>query len=130
MKLSLIKLDLQERSDAVMTVYRELSAKGTGALHANQAKHFHVGATKILHFLNPELFIIIDSNASRAFRTAWKLPFRGTTQPGYSAHLYLECMKLVQMDISTYGLERFRALEPGVPVTRIYDKLTFITGSK
>jgi len=130
MKLSLVQIDLQERSDAIMTAYQELSAKGTGALHAKQAKHFHVGATKILHFLNPELFIIVDSNASRAFRTAWKLPFRRTTQPGYSANLYLECMKRIQVDMQTYGLERFRALDPGVPVTRIYDKLTFVTGSR
>ena len=129
-RISLTKIDLPQQSGAIMTAYQELSANGTSALHANQAKHFHVGATKILHFLNPELFIIIDSNASRAFRTAWKLPFRGTTQPGYSANLYLECMKRVQMDISTYGLERFRALDPDVPVTRIYDKLTFVTGSK
>ena len=130
MKLSLAQIDLQEQSEAIITAYQELSAKGTGALHANQTKHFHVGATKILHFLNPELFIIVDSNASRAFRTAWKLPFKGTTQPGYSANLYLECMKRVQIDISTYGLERFRALEPSVPVTRIYDKLTFVMGSR
>jgi len=130
MKLSLVQIDLQEHRDAIVRAYGTLSAKGSEALHEDQTKSFHVGATKILHFLNPELFIIVDSNAARAFRIAWKLPFRNATQPGYSADLYLECMKRAQMDISMYGLEQFRALEPNVPVTRIYDKLTFVTGSR
>jgi len=129
MKLSLAQIDLQEHRDAIMRAYETLSAKGSGALHEDQTKSFHVGATKILHFLNPELFIIVDSNAARAFKISWDLPFRNTTQPGYSADRYLECMKRARIDISTYGLEQFRALEPNVPLTRIYDKLTFVTGS-
>jgi len=66
MKLSLAHIDLMGRCEAIMRVYETLSAKGTGALHENQTKCFHVGATKIFHFLNPELFIIVDSNAARS----------------------------------------------------------------
>ena len=95
-----------------------------------QQKDCHVGATKILHFLNPELFIIVDSNAARAFRETHKIPFKKATQPGYLAELYINCMQCVQGDISTYGFERFQALEPGTPITKIYDKLTVVTGAK
>ncbi len=130
MNLNLTQMDLQQNSRAIEAAYNTLSAKGNGALHDNQTKFFHVGATKILHFLNPRLFIIVDSNAARAFRGAHNLPFKNTTQPGYSAPLYIKCIECAQKDILTYGLEQFQALEPSIPITRIYDKLTFVTGSK
>ena len=91
---------------------------------------FHVGATKILHFINPEAFIIVDSNAARAFRRSHHVSFRNTTQPGYSIDKYIDCMECSKSDILRYGVEEFCALEEGVPITRIYDKLTFMTGSK
>ena len=128
--LNLTQTNLEQNSHAIEAAYNTLSAKGNGALHENQTKFFHVGATKILHFLNPKLFIIVDSNAARAFRRAHNLPFKNTTQPGYSAPSYIKCMECAQKDILTYGLEQFQALEPSVPITRIYDKLTFATGSE
>ncbi len=128
--LNFTQINLQQNSHAIEAAYNTLSAKGNGALHNNQTKSFHVGATKILHFLNPKFFIIIDSNAARAFRGAHNLPFKNTTQPGYSAPLYIKCMECAQKDILTYGLEQFQALEPSIPITRIYDKLTFVTGSE
>ncbi len=127
---NLLSIDLQEHNDEINQAYAALSANGPGALHQNQTKTFNVGASKILHFLNPELFIMVDSNAARAFRTAWQLPFRNTTQPGYSAELYIKCMERAKTDISEYGVDNFRALEPNIPLTRIYDKLTFVTGSR
>lgn len=128
MKLSLPQIPLQEYYDAMMTAYNTLAARGPNALHEDQTRAFHVGATKILHFLNPHLFIIVDRHASRAFRIFRNIPFRNTTQPGYSAKRYFECMQKAQEDISAYGLEQFKALEPDIPITRIYDKLTFVTG--
>ena len=128
--LNLTQTNLQQNSRAIEAAYNTLSAKGNGALHENQTKFYHVGATKILHFLNPKLFIIVDSNAARAFRSTHNLLFRNATQPGYSAPLYIKCMKHARKDILTYGLEQFQALEPSVPITRIYDKLTFATGSE
>lgn len=127
--LNLLLIDLQKNDDVIKESFSVLSARGTDALHSDPNKAFNVGATKILHFLNPELFIIIDSNAARTFRSAWKLPFKNATQPGYSAELYLECMKRARSEILNYGLSRFQALEPGTPVTRIFDKLTFVIGS-
>ncbi len=128
-KTSLVQIDLREHRDAIMKAYEVLSARGTGALNEDPTKCFYVGATKVLHFLNPELFVIVDSKASRTFKQVQRLPYKNTAQPGYSADRYVKCMQLAQKDILTYGLERFQALEPNTPVTRIYDKLTFVTGS-
>lgn len=76
LKLSLVHADLQAHCKAIAEAYETLSAAGPGALHEDKTKCFHVGATKVLHFLNPRLFIIVDSNAARAFRTACGLPFQ------------------------------------------------------
>jgi len=133
MNLSLIGIDLQQHKDAMVTAYDILSDDQKGRLSENKKEHFYVGATKILHFLNPTLFIIVDSNAAVAFREAHHVKFRKGSLPGYSAERYMECMGCAQKDIQEYSRdhpEGFEALEPGTPITRIYDKLTFITGMK
>jgi hypothetical protein len=119
---NLTQIDLKLCKDDVAQAYNILSARGNHALHA-KGKSFYVGATKILHFLNPTLFIIVDSNAIRAFQKAHDV------RPKYSAELYIERMEHARKDILEHGLENFEALDkPGVPITRIYDKLTFVTG--
>jgi hypothetical protein len=128
MNANLTELNLQQHSPSILKAYNVLSPKGTNGL--NEKKEFHVGATKILHFLNPWFFIIVDSNAASAFRMSHGIPFRNTTQPGYSAELYLQCMECAKKEIIGYGVERFQALEPDTPITRIYDKLTFATGAR
>lgn len=128
LNIGLTEADLQSYHGVILEAYTILSAKGNGALHVDKTKSFHVGSTKVLHFLNPKLFIIVDSNASRAFQVAHNVPFRKTAQPGYSAERYIECMEYARNDILSYGLEQFQALEPSVPIARIYDKLTFVTG--
>ncbi len=126
----LLSIELPEHFGEIKQAYEILSSTGPGALHQNQAKSFYVGASKVMHFLNPELFIMVDSNAARAFKAAHNVPFKNSTQPGYSADRYLECMKLAKLDISECGGNNFKALEPDTPITRIYDKLTFVTGSE
>ncbi len=129
MNLHLAEINIDQEARNIMESYNVLSASGAGALHQNPEKCFHVGATKVLHFLNPQLFIIVDSNAARAFRLGHHVPFRNTTQPGYSAELYVTCLKCAQDDILAFDLARFQDLEPATPITRIYDKLTFMTGA-
>lgn len=126
---SLVSMNLQQVKSEIVQAYEELRITGPGALHSNQAKSFWVGASKVLHFLNPELFIIIDSNAARAFKTAHNITFRKNAPQGYSASRYYECMKLAQTDILGFNSDKFQALESDTPITRIYDKLTFVTGS-
>ena len=126
---SILSVDLLKQEDNIKKAYEILSAGGQGSLHQDSTKSFHVGATKILHFLNPELFIIVDSNAARAFRDSGQIPFLNSTQPGYTPDLYIQCLKQTFSDINQYGANDFQALEFGTPITRIYDKLTFITGA-
>lgn len=129
MNTTLTEINLQQQRASIIESYNAL-ARGNGALHMDSRKSFPVGATKILHFLNPQLFIIVDSNAARAFKMAHGLPFKNTTQPGYSAELCIKCMEHAREDILKYGLKNFRKLDkPDVPIMRIYDKLTFVTGS-
>ena len=61
--VALTQINLQEHRDVIIKSYNTLSAGGKGALH-ERGWGFHVGTTKILHFLNPRLFIIVDSNAA------------------------------------------------------------------
>jgi hypothetical protein len=128
MSVSLPDVDLVRHQQPILGAYDCLSADGNGSLNEDNKDHFYVGATKILHFLNPGLFIMVDSNAAKAFRKAHNIGFRKGTAPGYCADRYLECMKCAQKDIRLFGIERFQTLDPSVPLTRIYDKLTFVTG--
>lgn len=126
--VNLTDIDLQNEKDNIKDAYQELSTGGIEGLNQKQGE-FPVGATKILHFINPELFLIIDSNATRAFKLNHGISYRNTTQPGYTSEKYIQCMSCAKSDIIDYGLKNFFSLEPGTPIARIYDKLTFATGS-
>ena len=125
---------LSPRSEAgnIKRAYSILSSAGKEKKEGlnQRGGEFHVGASKVLHFLNPQLFIIVDSYAAKAFSSWHRVSFRNTTQPGYSSDKYIECMEWAQKDILNYPVKDFCALENGVPIARIYDKLTFVTGSK
>jgi hypothetical protein len=117
-----------EERENIVRAYRQLSSGGNRSLNQT-GDEFHVGATKIMHFLCPELFVIIDSNAARAFRMAHNVNYRNTTQPGYTADKYIECLSHAQADINDFGIAEFCTLENGTPMARIYDKLSFATGA-
>lgn len=125
----LYEVNLDEERENIMTAYHELACGGRSSLNQT-GDEFHVGTTKILHFLSPELFIIVDSNAARAFRKAHNVNYRNTNQPGYTADKYLECLRRAQSDINDFGMAAFQALEDGTPTARIYDKLSFTTGAR
>jgi len=82
-----------------------------------------------MHFINPELFIIIDSNSARALEIAHNIGYRNTTQPGYCDAKYIESLRHAQTDIIAFGINEFCLLEKEIPMARIYDKLAFTTGS-
>jgi len=112
----------------IIAAYDELALGGKNGLHQEEHE-FHVGATKILHFINPELFVIIDSNAARAFRASYRISYRNSTQPGYWAEKYVNCLGYAKTDLNTFGVNEFCSLEKGSPMARIYDKLSYATGS-
>lgn len=126
--LRLSDIDLRREYDNIAFAYRCLSSTGRGALNQT-GDEFHVGATKIMHFINPELFIIVDSNSARALRMAHNVGYRNTTQPGYCDSKYVESLKHAQTDINAFGVNEFCLLERGMPMARLYDKLAFAVGS-
>jgi len=120
------KVDITNKNiiNIVRASYNELSGKGTDGLNQN-GEYFHVGATKILHFLNPYLFAIIDSNVAAILRTEYGVGYRAGTQPLYSASKYIESLVIFKKILSDYGIERVNMLEPGTPTMRILDKIIF-----
>ena len=124
----LFRIDLSAHSRDIVGAYNVLAANGEGGLH-EQGKSFHVGATKILHFLNPELFMIVDANTAQALKVEMSIPYRSGTQPGYSGERYVDALSEVKRRLRGYGIERFRSLEPGTPTLRILDKLAFVYGA-
>jgi hypothetical protein len=127
--LRLSDINLLQESGNITAAYRCLSSAGRGCLNQN-GDEFHVGATKIMLFINPELFIIVDSNSARALRMAHYVGYRNTTQPGYCDTNYIQSLKYAQTDINAFGVNEFCSLENGMPMARIYDKLAFAVGAE
>ena len=121
---NILSVDLASIEEALEIAYSNLAAGGSESLH-RLGNRFDVGATKILHFLIPKLFIIVDKFVARAFAAAWQVPF--AKNPVHSLRTYRMCLKHAQSDICAYA-GNLQALEPYAPLPRIYDKLAFITG--
>jgi len=118
MDLRLDSFSLDYEKENIKMAYSILCTGGKDGLNQRQGE-FHVGTTKILHFMNPKLFIIVDSNAARAFKLSHRVNFRNTTQPGYSMDKYIECMEYARTDILKFGVDKFCSLDKGVPIARI-----------
>lgn len=114
---------LKEVSSPIREAYDILAAGGQDGLHT-QGKDFHVGATKLLHFLNPEMFLIIDRNSALALREVG-IPYTNTTQPGYSSERYVQSLTAAKDMIEEYGAKQFRSLEDGTPLMRVFDKIAY-----
>jgi hypothetical protein len=120
----LSRTDLIASRAVIIHMYGYLALSGT----LDPKKQSHVAATKILHWLFPDLFLILDRNVARAFQKHFGVKLRDSTQPGYSAEIYFTCLEKVQYEIRSFGAERFLQLEPGTPEARIFDKIAFVTG--
>jgi hypothetical protein len=120
-------VDIDKYERTIREAYDCLARRGKESLDS-KGRAFHVGGTKILHWINPDLFIMIDSNVARVFRVYHGVCFKDATQPRYTAKKYLDCLRHAQSEIHAYGYERFRALEPGTPIARIVDKIAFVQG--
>jgi len=126
-KIRLCDSDLSGEETNIIVAYNELASDRENCLHQSGDK-FHVGATKIMHFINPEMFLIIDSNAARSFKDSHGVTYRDSTQPGYSPENYVKCLEYAKKDIISFGVNKFCSLETDSPMARIYDKLSFVTG--
>jgi len=121
---NLMGVSIEEHKASIVAAYNTLASGGEEGLN-NQGNEFHVGATKILHFLNPELFAIIDGNIAKILRSVCKIPYRDMGQPGYSSDLYIQSLFAIRDLIANHGIDRFRSLESGTPLIRIFDKIAF-----
>jgi len=126
--MSIASAEIESVSQKIKESYAVLAEKGVDGLHSG-GKAFNVGATKILHFINPFLFPIVDSNAAKTLKFLFGLPYRNSTQPGYSADLYVQSIIVIEEALSGYDFQKFQSLEPETPMMRIFDKLTFAFGN-
>ena len=123
---NLVDVELDRTAGPIEVAYERLSRGGSDGLHAD-GKEFHVGATKVLHFLNPRLFITIDGHTARAFREHHGIDFVAGIQAGYSFAKYIDCLSHAQNEVRRLGTD-FTALEPATPEARIFDKVAYVTG--
>ena len=117
----LSSVDLSAYGSEIESVYECLARAGT--LHPENQSH--VAATKILHWLFSDLFFMLDSKVAGTFRDVFGVRFVKSTQPGYCAEKYVQCLQLAQGDIRSFGPERFRLLEAHTPEARIFDKIAW-----
>jgi hypothetical protein len=123
---ALHQADIGKISPLIVHIYSSIAAKGA----LSKGKNFDVGATKILHWMFPDLFIMVDSNVAKAFNRYMAVAFVSATQKRYSAEKYVECLRCAQAEIQRYGSSRFLALEQNrVPVARTFDKIAFVRGA-
>lgn len=135
-------IDLQDKDlkSAISAIYDSLAEPGNDGLSVrNKREMFRVGATKILHFLIPDLFVIIDSNAERELKKHYNY-----SKPNISGERYLQSMKFYQGELNSWkGIHsdpNFDRLiktdnawrtyrgDRSTPIPRIIDKCTFAGG--
>jgi hypothetical protein len=116
-----------EHEQTIRATYDPLARSGEKSLDA-QDRSFDVGATKLLHFLAPNFFIMLDSRVAMAFREHHGVGFRKNAPYGYSASRYVTCLRCAQEEIQAYGPDRLRQLAPDTPLPRVIDKVAWVIG--
>jgi hypothetical protein len=129
MRDNLATIDLDTKRADIGQAYDLLASRGSGGLHSNHTCAFYVGASKILHWLNPELFLILDSHIATAFHhhpdASAKVSIMRSGSPCYSAEIYLQCLACAQREIVVYGEQQLRRDGNGLPLANIYGNVAF-----
>jgi hypothetical protein len=132
-----------EAVNKIMKIFDDLSKKGKNSLNlSSQQRGFQTGASKILHFLIPDLFIIVDSNARSELSKYYGFSkYRRVDGKRYvdAMELYKEELikwvhenddknfsKLLTFDSSWKKFSGTRE----TPLTRIIDKCSFVGDKK
>jgi hypothetical protein len=112
--------------------YNMLAQNGTHSLHV-LGKRFDVGATKILNFLFPELFIIIDSRVADVLKKYYSFPYRSGTQKKYSFDKYFSAMNTYHNEVISW-IQNGKTLDEllsydrqPTTLTRVLDKCAYVT---
>ena len=96
-----VDLTSSKIKESMRALYDALVEYGANSLHIQQ-KRFDVGATKIMHFLHPELFIMIDSNVADVLKKYYSLPYRSGTLKEYSFDKYHHAMIIYRNEIKLW----------------------------
>jgi len=111
---------IHRHSEDLANLFDHLSSSG----RVVPGKRFPVGVTKTLHFLNPEVFIVVDRRVAERLKIGSKaLP---KTASRYTGIDYVSALQLVASQLQSYGIARLRRLQPGQPTLRIVDKILFM----
>jgi hypothetical protein len=97
-KLQTISLGSSQMTDYVKTLYDELAKSGPDSFDFMK-RRFDVGATKVMNFLLPELFIIVDSNVAEVLKKYYSLPYEDGALKGYSSEKYSRAMQVYKDEI-------------------------------
>ena len=137
-KLQSINFDDTDIGQTIKDIFDDLSKPGSEGLSRRSIKEsFSVGASKILHFIIPDLFIILDSNARRELNNIYEFP-KGKIDKS----LYLEAMRIYQRELKQWEqteddphFEKLLDIDSSwknfggirmTPLPRIIDKCTFV----
>lgn len=121
----------QKYRDAVKKLYDILSAGGSDGLSAD-GDRFDVGATKIMNFLFPELFVMVDKHVTETLvrKGLIRISRKGGTWD-YSFESYWRIMEICNYELGQYR-ERYGSVQSllemdkqPTTLTRIFDKCCF-----
>jgi hypothetical protein len=136
-----INLDDSTISEGIIKSFNDLSISGPDGLNLigkKKDRRFPVGASKVLHFLIPDLFIIVDSNARNELSYFYGIK----NNRKLDGELYNQIMRLYQDELKRWAHEnddkqffklynvdssykRFFGKQK-TPLPRIIDKCTFV----
>jgi hypothetical protein len=140
-KLTEADLDDASLKSQIIRVFDCLAKSGSDGLNLRKpSENFAVGASKILHFLIPDFFIILDSNSRQELAKHHEGEFFKSTK--VNGDLYLKAMCLYQKELNEWKIQqhddnnfnKLCNLDPAwrnfcgcrhTPLPRIIDKCTF-----
>lgn len=120
----------QKYKDDIKNLYNALSTGGKDGLSADEER-FDVGATKIMNFIFPELFVMVDRNVGQTLigLKLIKIPRKGDTYY-FCFEKYWEIMKICYAELKQYKKQGdisslLELDEEPTTLTRIFDKCVF-----
>lgn len=121
----------KERKDDIRKLYNELSTEGEDSLHADK-KRFDVGATKIMNFLFPELFVIVDKHVAETLKRLGLIEIqrKGSTY-NFLFESFWQAMEICYKELEHYrknhdNLQTLLDMDSKpTTFTRIFDKCAF-----
>jgi hypothetical protein len=123
--------DWQRYEEDVKKLYDTLSVGGKDGLSAD-GDRFDVGATKIMNFLFPELFVMVDKNVATTLTKLGLVKFsrKGSTHH-YCFEKYWKVMRICYDELGQYkkhgDLSDLLKLDKWpTTLTRIFDKCAFV----